>query len=408
MKRSSRPVLALLFAFAAWLPLLHVVDAPSQAELARPIASDRARGLLGAQLALWETDAGDAERARLRATNPEWDLMSRTFLVMALADVVLVERDPDLRQRDVHVMDVVLDDTLAAEAEHGHEWFLLPYAHRAPFVGPRGIRSVFVDGEIAMMMAVREIVGPRPDLDALLTTRVERIHALMEAAPLLSAESYPDECWTFCNTLALAALRVADVARGTDESADLARRWIASAREHLVDTRTGLLVSSYTYDGRALDGPEGTSIFMAAHDLVVLDPDFAHDQWLRARAEIGESLLGFGWAREWPRSWESPSDVDSGPIVPFVDASAGASGMAILGASAFSDRAYLGELLTTLDFAAFPIVVDDDSGGERMRYAASNAVGDAVLLYALTYGPLWERVGAAEPARELASREVTR
>ena len=41
--------------------------------------------------------------------------------------------------------------------------------------------------------------------------------------------------------------------------------------------------------------------------------------------------------------------------------------------------------------AAFPTQGDD--GG--LAYAASNPVGDAVVLYALTLGPLWQRLGGA-------------
>ena len=41
----------------------------------------------------------------------------------------------------------------------------------------------------------------------------------------------------------------------------------------------------------------------------------------------------------------------------------------------------------SLRLAAFPIQQD-----ESLRFAASNPVGDAVLLYSLTQGPLWSLV----------------
>ena len=61
--------------------------------------------------------------------------------------------------------------------------------------------------------------------------------------------------------------------------------------------------------------------------------------------------------------------------------------MAFLGAATFHDSEFLRSLRTTLDFAAFPI----DGDGQR-RYAASNQVGDAVVLYASVMGPLWEKL----------------
>ena len=42
---------------------------------------------------------------------------------------------------------------------------------------------------------------------------------------------------------------------------------------------------------------------------------------------------------------------------------------------------------TTLEFAAFP---RRDKG--RLKYCASNHVGDAVMLYSCVLGPVWQRV----------------
>jgi hypothetical protein len=61
--------------------------------------------------------------------------------------------------------------------------------------------------------------------------------------------------------------------------------------------------------------------------------------------------------------------------------------MAILGAAAFHDEALLAELVTSLELAAFP-----ERQGDRLRFLASNPIGDAVMLYALVEGPLWQRI----------------
>src|SRR5262245_58591219 len=106
-------------------------------------------------------------------------------------------------------------------------------------------------------------------------------------------------------------MRVADAVDGSDHR-EFGRRWVARARERLVDARTGLLVSSYRLDGTLLDGPEGSSIFLAAYMLQLVDGDFAADQYRRARHELGRNVLGFGFAREWPASWKGPVDIDSG------------------------------------------------------------------------------------------------
>jgi hypothetical protein len=161
------------------------------------------------------------------------------------------------------------------------------------------------------------------------------------------------------------------------------------ARQKLVHPESGLLVSSFTTDAQVLDGPEGSTIWMVAHCLQLVDEEFARDQYQRARRELGEITFGFGYAHEWPASWHGPADIDSGPIVPVFNISAGSSGMAFVGASAFGDEKFLASLAATLDFAAFPSRTNG-----RLKYSASNQVGDAALLYAATLGPVWEKVKA--------------
>jgi len=183
------------------------------------------------------------------------------------------------------------------------------------------------------------------------------------------------------------ALAMLDAAHGNHAHATLGSDWVLQAKSRLVDARTGMLVSSFTRDGRVLDGPEGSTIWMSAANLLFVDDAFARDQYGRARRELGAATLGFGWAREWPRGAEGRMDVDSGAIIPLLDASAGSSGLAVLGASAFGDDAFRDALLSSLELAAMP---RDDASGRR--YLASNRVGDAVLFDALSFGPLLAKV----------------
>ena len=371
-----RITIFVLGAFAAWLSIVHVFFAADPVVLQQRLAVQ--------QVTQWtEPEARSLALARMRSTNAEWDFMGRTFLVLALANESIAR--PSARSKHVEVIDAVIEETLRLEAEHGQQHFLLPYAQARPFVR-QPARSLFVDGEIALMLAARQLVEPRSETAAQLRLRIDQVVAQMSDGPILSAESYPDEAWTFCNTAALAAIRLADTALGTNHDA-LIDGWLENAKRHLIDPRTGMLVSSYTLDGRHRDGPEGSSLFMAAHFLQVVDPVFAADQYRRAKKYLAIEVAGFGLAREWPKDGHGATDVDSGPIVPIIGASPGASGMAIIGAAAFSDETYLQSLLTSLEFAAFPI--REDRG---VRFGASNQVGDAVLLYALSQGPLFDIV----------------
>ena len=319
----------------------------------------------------------------MRASNAEWDFMGRSYLVWSLANMAL--RDPASKPLYLQTMDQIIDETLRLEKQEGMYFFLMSYAKdRHYLVQPA--HSLFLDGEIALMLASRRAIEEKPEYRPLLTGRVNAIVERLQKSPRMLLESYPDECWMFDHCVALDAIKMADYLDGSDHAA-LIRGWIAMARQKLVAPKSGLLISSFTTDGTPLDGPEGSTIWMVAHSLQLLDEDFARDQYQRARKELGAITLGFGYAHEWPKSWKGETDIDSGPIIPVFEISAGSSGMAFIGASTFGDETFLMSLAATLDFAGFP-----SRKHGRLKYCASNQVGDAALLYATTLGPLWQKV----------------
>lgn len=400
--RPGRAFLALLAAAALWLPVLHLFFKP---DLSRYRADSgipaRAAALAARQLELWsDPELRLREIRKMRASNAEWDFMARTYLVLALANMAL--REPGWTDACLSIMDTIIDETIRLEHEHGIYYFLMDYARVGSFRNAAG-RSLFQDGEIALMLAARRMVREREDYRDPMAGRLGLMARQLEESRLLCGESYPDECWMFCNAVAIAALRMGEALDGSDYSAAIGG-WLRSVKGALTDPGTGLLVSSFSLDGDVYDGPEGSSIWMVAHCLQLVDPEFAADQYRRARRELGRTALGFGWAREWPASWKGPVDVDSGPVIPLLGISAGSSGLAIVAAAAFDDGPYLSALLTSLTYGGLPI-----EEGARLRYAASNPVGDAVMLYALVLGPLWEAVTAraAERAGErVPDREV--
>jgi hypothetical protein len=377
---------ALLIAAVIWIPLVHVFFSPSKQDMpSQAGVSERARQLEAAQREAWNRD-GDGEIARMRRTNAEWDFMSRTFLVLALANMALREPKVD-RSARLQAIDRLIEDTLEIERTRGMYAFLMPYARGGQFIA-KPARSLFIDGEIALMIAARNMVERSPRYASDLRVRVDSMIAQMSQSPILCGESYPDECWIFCNSVAIAAIRMFDVVEGADHHAFIAA-WLERTKRALIDPATGLLISSYDVRGKVKDGPEGSSVWIAAHCLLLVDEELARDQYRRAQDALARTVVGFGYAREWPTARPGRPDVDSGPIVPFLEASAGSSGLALVAASAFGDECYLGALMTTLDLAAFPT-----RDGSKLRYLASNRVGDAVLLYALVEGPLWRKVRA--------------
>jgi hypothetical protein len=385
LKRLLRGLIALLLATCIWVPCLHFFFAqPASEFFTKEGLSPKAKQLAARHLHVWtEPTLRDHELRRMRASNAEWDFMGRTFLVWSLANMGM--RDPASKTQYLKTIDDIIDETLRLEKEQGMYFFLMPYAKDRPYVA-QPAHSLFLDGEIGMILASRRLVEERPDFKPLLTQRVNAITDRFRQSPHLILESYPDECWMFDHVVALAAIRMADVLDGSDHSS-LIREWLQMARQKLTHKETGMLISSFTSDPIALDGPEGSTLWMVAHILQFLDPQLAEDQYHRARKELGRTTVGFSYAREWPTSWEGHADIDSGPIIPVFNISAGSSGMAFIGASAFRDDRFLSTLAATLDFAAFP---SRESG--QLKYCASNQVGDAALLYAATLGPLVQKV----------------
>jgi hypothetical protein len=364
---------------------MHLLFRSGEAELVAETGVAPLPGKLAArQIRVWTNQRLlEGELAKMRSANAEWDFMGRSFLVWSLGNLSL--RDPALAPKALEAMDRIIDETLRLEREKGMYFFLMPYARHKPWV-QQPARSLFLDGEIALMLGVRCVVRPKDEYLDELRRRVAIMVPRMQDSPSLSAESYPDECWAFCNTTALAAVRVSDYLLGTDHSAFIAR-WVEYAKASLVDPSSGMLVSAYTLEGRTIYRPEGSSIWHASHCLFLLDESFGRRQYELAKKHLGRRVLGFGFAREWPSGQEDHMDVDSGLVVPGLGASVASSGLACVAAGTYGDVDFLRRLTTTVRFAGLPI---EEDGG--LRYAAGNQVGDAVVLYGLTVGPVWKKV----------------
>lgn len=307
--------------------------------------------------------------------NPEWALMTRAFVAWGFANLAM--REPARKAELLPLIDKIIETTEADEAKGGAPAFLLKY-------GSQMRTSLFVDSEIALMLGLRRMVEDRPDYKERMHQRLEAMTERMSNNPLNSDPSYPNDCWVFDHSVALAAMKAGDVLDGTDHS-ELMKKWLQVAKAKLTDRETGMLVSDYNLDGKFRDGPEGSSIWLAATMLKVVDEPYAKKQYELAKKHLAHSIARFGLAREWPRGAGGKMDIDSGIQIPLVEASPSSSGFALVAAATFSDRELLTRLLASLDYAGFP---EKDASG--LTYSAGNEMGDAVLLYALTQGPAWD------------------
>ena len=83
------------------------------------------------------------------------------------------------------------------------------------------------------MLAARGFIKENDRYRTLLHERVEIMVRKTEQSPVLSAESYPNECGLFCNTVSLASMKMMDVLDGTDHSS-LIKRWTQKSKAKLM------------------------------------------------------------------------------------------------------------------------------------------------------------------------------
>ena len=380
-----RGIFALALAAVLWFSLVaRLFDQSEENYLSADRIAPLGRAIAARHIKFWtDPELRRLELEKMRSRNAEWDFMARCFFVWSLANMGL--REPSLKAEVLPVMDTIIDETIRLEKEHGIHFFLMPYGKYSEFK-MQPPRSIFIDGEIGLMLGLRRLLEEKAEYRDLHRERIEVMIDRMQKGAVLCAESYPDECWLFCNSIGLAAIKVGDHLDATDHSEFFAR-WLASAKANLLDKETGILVSAYDLSGKNVsDGPEGSTIWLVTHCLQLIDPEFAKEQYWLARKHLKADFLGFGYAYEWPGG-KGHDDVDSGPILPLINLSAGSTGLAFLGAASFDDKEYLKLLYRSLEMGAFPV-----RAPEGIRYCASNAVGDAVLLYSITQGPAWRRI----------------
>ena len=327
----------------------------------------------------------------MRSLNPEYDFMSRTFLVLALADRAIAE--PTLAHDHLRTIDAIIDDTLEAEARHGQDHWLMSYWQPDATVGTG--RSLFVDGEVLVMVTARRMVrDDRPELKDETTRRARLVtHNLGSGGDLPFAESYADEGWLFCHAMAMLGLRAQEQLDGVDHSV-LFTDFERAVRSTLIDPHTGMLASEFTMEGATMDGPEGSSIWFVVSALDVVAPELAEEQYGLARQALGRSVLGLGYSREWPTGAEAFQDVDSGPIIPILDASTSASGFAIAAARVHDDHRFSAQLSDALGAAEAILQLSP-----QLAEIAGNPVADAVIVWGQGVGPLFDRLREAPPSR---------
>lgn len=238
--------------------------------------------------------------------------------------------------------------------------------------------GIFHAGWTLVLAADLHRVDPSEANSRELRTRAEIVERALAGSSTGFPESYPDQYWPCDSVVAAAGLaRAADI---LDEPAwlDTLRGWRDRIRQH-VDPATGLLPHRVDADGWSLDGARGSSqsiiqTFLPDVD-ASLDGAVDTERWRRFTDQFVDRQLGLTGVREYPRGTAGSGDVDSGPLV--LGVSASASAVTLAAARRVGDV----DLAAALDREAELLGLPLSLGQERSYAAGQLPVGDAFVAF---------------------------
>ncbi|CAM3625918.1 hypothetical protein NORO109296_00455 [Nocardiopsis rhodophaea] len=225
--------------------------------------------------------------------------------------------------------------------------------------------------------------GPEeaPDEARALASAATELHDAFDAAlnsqtPYLTA--YPGQAWPVDSVVAMAALQLDDRLRDSDAHAATITAW-KHAVEARLDPETGLIPHQVDpATGEPVQGARGSSQALLLRFLAEIDPDGAAEDYRVFRSHFTSDIGMMPGVREYPRGNDSPGDVDSGPLL--FGLSASASTVALGDAVLFHDTPAADALTGFAEAAGMAI----EYGGQRSYLGGVVAVGDAFLVWSLT------------------------
>lgn len=211
--------------------------------------------------------------------------------------------------------------------------------------------------------------------------QAQAIVAALEQNPLPS--SYPGQAWPCDVVVALAAVhRAAQVSQVPDLPA-VTQRWFTAMEAHR-DASSGLLVHQ-----RGTSRARGASQSIIQTFLPDIDPTRASAEWQIYKQHFLATPLGLVGVREHSHGIDAPGDVDSGPLMMGVSASASAVTLAAARRNGDLD------LATVLDREAVLLGMPLPTGSGTAFAFGLMPVGDAFVAWARSV-PLGK--ASADPA----------
>ena len=214
------------------------------------------------------------------------------------------------------------------------------------------------------------------------SSEARAIAAALDENPLPS--SYPGAAWPCDVVVALAAVHRASRLVEVPGLAGVTKRWFEAMEAHR-DPSNGLLVHQ-----RGESRARGASQSLIQVFLPDIDPERAAREWAIYKQAFLSPTLGLVGIREHAHGIDAPGDVDSGPLINGVSASA--SAVTLAAARRHGDA----ELATVLDQEADLLGMPLPTGSGMAFALGFLPVGDAFVAWARSV-PLGEATGDPAP-----------
>lgn len=258
--------------------------------------------------------------------------------------------------------------------------------------------GIFHAGWTLVLAADLHAVDPSEANARDLRRRAEIVDRALAGSRTGFLEGYPDQYWPCDSVVAAAGLTRAANALGQLEWLDTVQTWRDRIRQQL-DPATGLLPHRVDAEGLLVDGARGSSqsiiqTFMPDVD-ASLDGAVDREQWRRFTDQFVDRQAGLTGVREHPRGSDGAGDVDSGPLI--LGVSASASAVTLAAARRVGDDDLAIALDREAELLGLPWAL-----GERRFYAAGRLpVGDAFIAFARSRPTPQQPVTMGSPATPL-------
>lgn len=221
------------------------------------------------------------------------------------------------------------------------------------------------------------------ELDQLRSRSDALVQALTSSAAWPWLASYHNMVWPCDAPPGIHAMCVYDEVTGEDRYADFVTRWISAVARNLDSEYQMIPHIADPVSGLPLSPPRGTSQTIILRFLADIDSEFASVQYRRFQVHFQHSVFGIPSVLEYPSGTKGPGDVDSGPLIAGVSASATVVGMGV--AQIYGNYEISRAMSQFSEAIGFPLGID-----KRRYLGGVLPVGDAFVVHATT-ARLWLR-----------------